>query len=274
MSSVPDVLSRIIRHKTEEVGHRAARIRLDDLKAMAIDLPAPRGFVRALESRIDDGQPGVIAEIKKASPSQGVIREHFAPAEIAASYATAGATCLSVLTDAAFFQGSDDYLKQARSACDLPVLRKDFMIDPYQVWESRAIGADCILLIVAALDDSQLSGLFDLALDLTMDVLVEVHNAEELERALRLPLSSVGVNNRDLKTFHTTLDTTLALLPSIPDGLVVVTESGIHTVDDVALMRQHGVNGFLVGEVCMRADDPGQKLGELFFDVSARAVVS
>lgn len=274
MSSLPDVLTRIIRHKTEEVGHRAARVGVDDLKAMTTDLPAPRGFVHALESRISNGQPAVIAEIKKASPSKGVIRERFAPAEIAASYATAGATCLSVLTDAAFFQGSEDHLRLARSTCDLPVLRKDFIIDPYQVWESRTIGADCILLIVAALDQPQLSGLFDLARDLTLDVLVEVHNAEELERALCLPLSLIGVNNRDLKTFHTTLDTTLELLPSIPEELVVVTESGINTPDDVARMRQRGVHGFLVGEACMRADDPGQKLGELFFDVSARAVVS
>ena len=274
MSSLPDVLAKIIRHKTEEVKHRAGRVRLNDLQAAVRDLPQPREFVRALASRIDNGQSGVIAEIKKASPSKGVIRKHFVPAEIAANYAAAGATCLSVLTDTAFFQGSDDHLGQARSACDLPVLRKDFIVDPYQVWESRAIGADCVLLIVAALDESQLSGMFDLALDLNLDVLVEVHNAAELERALRLPLSLIGVNNRDLKTFHTTLNTTLELLPAIPDDLVVITESGILSIDDVNLMRRHGVNGFLIGEACMRADDPGQKLRELFFDISAHAVVS
>jgi indole-3-glycerol phosphate synthase len=206
----------------------------------------------------------VIAEIKKASPSKGVMRENFVPAEIAVSYEQGGACCLSVLTDIDFFQGSDAYLQQARQACSLPVLRKDFIIDPYQVYEARAIGADCILLIVAVLGDAQLKELANLASSLGMDVLVEVHDAEELARALPLNLPLIGINNRNLRTFETTLETTLSLLPRIPADRIVVTESGIHTPADVARMRAHHVNAFLVGEAFMKAEQPGEKLHELF----------
>jgi indole-3-glycerol phosphate synthase len=210
-------------------------------------------------------QPAIIAEIKKASPSQGVIRDPFDPAQIARSYQSGGATCLSVLTDHDFFQGSEAYLAQAKQACNLPVLRKDFMIDPYQVFEARAIGADCILLIVAALDDAVLGELAQLATQLKLDVLVEVHDAAELQRALQLPLPLIGINNRNLRTFETSLDTTLQLLADIPEDRIVVTESAIHSREDVATMREHGVNAFLVGEAFMRAAEPGEKLQELFY---------
>ncbi|HEV2110803.1 MAG TPA: indole-3-glycerol phosphate synthase TrpC, partial [Gammaproteobacteria bacterium] len=210
------------------------------------------------------GRPAVIAEIKKASPSQGVLREDFDPAAIAGSYAAAGASCLSILTDRQFFQGEAEYLQQGREACALPVLRKDFIIDPWQVYESRLLGADCILLIVKALGDAQLRELAALAADLGMDALLEVHDGEELERALALKPPFVGINNRDLTSFHTDVAVTLGLLPRIPKGCLVVTESGIKTREDVARMRGHGVNGFLVGEAFMRADDPGSKLAELF----------
>ena len=212
----------------------------------------------------DSGDAAVIAEIKKASPSKGVIRPDFDPEQIARSYAAGGATCLSVLTDEAFFQGADHYLKAARRACALPVLRKDFIIDAYQVWEARAIGADCVLLIVAALDDAQLSDLSGLALDLGMDVLVEVHDAGELTRALALPLPLIGINNRDLRSFETRLETTIELLASIPEERIVVTESGIHQPADVHYLRRHGVHAFLVGEAFMRAEDPGARLAQLF----------
>jgi indole-3-glycerol phosphate synthase len=211
-----------------------------------------------------NGQAAVIAEIKKASPSKGVLREDFRPAQIAQSYASGGAACLSVLTDADYFQGHEDYLQQAREACDLPVIRKDFIIDPYQVYEARAINADCILLIVAALEDERMRELSELAHELGMDVLVEVHDAEELQRALKLNIPLMGINNRNLRTFETSLDTTLDLLDSIPDDRIVVTESGIHTAEDVVLMRNNQVNTFLVGEAFMRADEPGEKLSELF----------
>lgn len=263
---VPDILARIVGQKRLEVAQRKRQAGLPDLKAIAASAPQPRPFAEALRSRIERKQPAVIAEVKKASPSRGVMRLNFDPVDIARSYAGAGAACLSVLTDVSFFQGADEYLQQARSACELPVLRKDFMIDPYQIWESRAIGADCILLIVAALDDARLDQFSGLAADLGMDVLIEVHDAAELDRALLLNLPLIGVNNRDLRTFHTTLDTTLGLLPSIPVDRSVITESGIHTRQDVALMRQHGVQGFLVGEACMRVEDPGEKIHELFFD--------
>jgi len=207
----------------------------------------------------------VIAEIKKASPSKGLLREDFHPADIAKSYEEGGAACLSVLTDADFFQGHEDYLKQARAACSLPVIRKDFIIDPYQVYEARAMGADCILLIVAALGDVMLLELSQLADQLGMDVLVEVHDAQELQRALSLPLKLIGINNRNLRSFDTSLQTTIDLLADIGDDRIVVTESGIHSVDDVKLMRDHKVNAFLVGEAFMRADDPGQQLKSLFF---------
>lgn len=259
-----DILARIIRHKAREVTERASRLPLPALRERGAGQAAPRGFLQALESRIRQRQPAVIAEIKKASPSRGVIREDYDPGVIAASYARGGAACLSVLTDEQFFQGADEHLVTARESCELPVLRKDFIIDPYQVWESRAIGADCILLIVAALGDAQLVDLSGLALDLGMDVLVEVHDPQELERALALRIPLIGINNRDLRTFETTLDTTLDLLPGIPEGHVVVTESGIHRREDVLHMQQHGVYGYLVGEAFMRAEDPGAALAELF----------
>lgn len=259
-----DILTRIIRHKAEEISERAQRLPLPALRERCAAQPDPRGFLEALESRIWQRQPAVIAEIKKASPSRGVIREDFDPEAIADSYARGGAACLSVLTDEQFFQGCDENLTRARQRCQLPALRKDFMIDPYQVWESRAIGADCILLIVAALGDAQLVDLSGLALELGMDVLVEVHDRQELERALELKIPLLGINNRDLRTFETTLDTTLELLEDIPEGHVVITESGIHTREDVELMQQRGVYGFLVGEAFMRAAEPGRELARLF----------
>ena len=264
MTDIPDILQKILARKVEEVAACAARVSLSEMQQLAAAADAPRGFVAALERRIAAGQAGVIAEIKKASPSKGVLREHFDPPAIAKSYEAGGAACLSVLTDIDFFQGADDYLQQARAACALPVLRKDFMLDPYQVYEARAIGADCILLIVAALADAQMAELAELAEQLGMDVLVEVHDAEELERALKLPCRMIGINNRNLRTFETRLETTLELLDQLPGDRLVVTESGILVPSDVALMRQHQVNAFLVGEAFMRADDPGQRLSELF----------
>jgi indole-3-glycerol phosphate synthase len=264
MSGVPDILQKILARKAEEVATCAARVPLSAIREQAAVADAPRGFIAALERRIATGQAGVIAEIKKASPSKGVLRVHFDPPAIARSYAEGGATCLSVLTDVDFFQGADEYLRQARAACELPVLRKDFMIDPYQVYEARALGADCILLIVAALADAQMAELAALAAQLGMDVLVEVHDADELERALRLPCRMIGINNRNLRTFELRLETTLDLLKQIPDDRLIVTESGIHTRADVALMRDHNVHAFLVGESFMKADDPGQKLAKLF----------
>ena len=264
MSDTPDILKRILDRKTEEVAERSARLALDELRGRAESALPPRGFVQAIETRIAAGQSAVIAEIKKASPSKGVLREDFQPAAIAADYAAHGAACLSVLTDRDFFQGTDEYLQQARAACNLPVLRKDFMIDPYQVYEARAMGADCILLIVAALGDTRMRELSDLAGQLGLDVLVEVHDAEELHRALALDNRLIGINNRNLRTFEITLQTTLGLLADIPEERIVVTESGIHNPADVALMRQHGVHAFLVGEAFMRAPQPGERLAELF----------
>ena len=262
----PDVLRRIIRHKAREVSERAERTPLRVLGERAEAQAAPRGFAAAIRSRIAGGAPAVIAELKKASPSKGLLREAFDPGDIARDYAAAGASALSVLTDEAFFLGADDHLVTARAASRLPVLRKDFVIDAYQVYEARALGADCILLIVAALGDAQLNELAGLATHLGMDVLVEVHDAVELERAAHLEPSLLGINNRDLRTFETTLDTTLELLDRIPDGRTVITESGIHTRADVARMRAAGVHGFLVGEAFMRAPRPGAKLNHLFFD--------
>jgi indole-3-glycerol phosphate synthase len=264
MSNTPDILKKILGRKADEVADRAARVSLSDIRAQLDVAPASRGFVEAIQSRIQAGHPAVIAEIKKASPSKGLLRADFVPADIARSYELGGATCLSVLTDVDFFQGADDYLREARAACGLPVLRKDFTVDPYQVYEARALGADCILLIVAALEDGQLRDYVDLARELGMDALVEVHDAGELERALTLNTPLVGINNRDLHTFTTSLQTTLDLLVQIPADRIVVTESGIHTPDDVATLRGHGVHAFLVGEAFMRAEDPGQKLAELF----------
>jgi len=259
-----DILQRILARKAEEVAQRRAARPLDELQAMAGGLPPARGFADAIRRRVGAGEPAVIAEVKKASPSKGLIRADFDPAAIARSYEAAGAACLSVLTDIDFFQGSDDYLRQARDACALPVLRKDFIVDPYQVHESRVLGADCILLIVAALEDAALAGMANLAHELGMDVLVEVHDLDELERALQTDAALVGVNNRNLRTFEVSLDTTLALREAVPPDRLLVTESGIATRDDVAAMREAGVGAFLVGESFMREADPGAALRRLF----------
>ncbi|WP_431264832.1 indole-3-glycerol phosphate synthase TrpC [Roseateles chitinivorans] len=260
-----DILDRINAVKREEVAAASARVPLAALRADAESRTEPtRGFVNALRAKIDAGRSGVIAEVKKASPSKGVLREDFRPADIARSYEQHGAACLSVLTDAPHFQGSVEFLKQARAACALPVLRKDFMIDPYQVYEARAMGADCILLIAASLDDGLMAELEDCALGLGLDVLVEVHDGAELERALRLKTTMVGINNRNLKTFEVTLDTTLGLLKNVPADRLLVTESGILGPADVQRMRDAQVNAFLVGEAFMRAPDPGAALSALF----------
>jgi indole-3-glycerol phosphate synthase len=267
MNDTPTILKKIVARKAEEVAEARAGVPLKELEAQLADAPLVRDFVGALQAKLDAGQSAVIAEVKKASPSKGVLRENFDPAAIGRSYAAHGAACLSVLTDRDFFQGAPEYLRQARTASGLPVLRKDFMIDPYQVAEARAMGADCILLIAACLSDLQMDELAAQAKALGMAVLVEVHNADELDRTLALstPLRMVGINNRNLHTFEVSLQTTLNLLPQIPEDRLVVTESGILGPDDVALMRQHGVNAFLVGEAFMRADEPGEKLAELFF---------
>ena len=264
MSKPPDILVKILNRKLEEILERNEITPIRRLSELVETADKPRGFVNALLNKIEVGKPGVIAEIKKASPSKGVMREDFKPAEIAISYADAGAACLSVLTDVDFFQGADEYLQRARNACDLPVIRKDFFIDPYQVFEARVLGADCILLIVAALVDSQMKELSELANHLGMDVLIEVHDEQELERALQLPNKMIGINNRNLRTFETSLDTTLSMLEKIPEDRLIVTESGINTPEHVQLMREHNVNAFLVGEAFMVADDPGAKLKELF----------
>ena len=268
MNDTPTILKKIIARKHEEVAERSARVSIADLKQRIADQQGsasdPRGFADALAASLSSGQPAVIAEIKKASPSKGVIRDPFEPAEIAASYERGGASCLSVLTDVDFFQGADEYLQQARSACSLPVIRKDFIVDPYQIYEARALGADCILLIVAALSDAQLSELTALTHELGMDVLIEVHNAEELERILPLNTRLVGINNRDLHTFDVSLENTFQLLDRIPSDRIIVTESGILTPDDVAAMQARQINAFLIGEAFMRADDPGQQLARFF----------
>ena len=259
-----DILTRIITTKAEEViGAELARP-FAEVEAAARAAPAPRGFERAIRQRIAAGAPAVIAEIKRASPSRGILRDPFDPSAIAASYERAGATCLSVLTDRPFFQGAPEYLVDARKACALPALRKEFIIDEYQVAESRALGADAILLIVAALEDARLATLEACALDYGMDVLVEVHDRAELDRALRLKTSLVGINNRNLRSFAVSLRTTIDLLPSVPVGKLVVTESGILTQGDVASLRRHGVGAFLVGEAFMRSPDPGDALQALF----------
>lgn len=264
--SVPTVLQKILARKAEEIAQLKARTSLAELEALARAADAPRGFARALQTQVARKEAAVIAEVKKASPSKGVIREHFVPAEIARSYALGGATCLSVLTDVDFFQGGNAYLQQARAACQLPVIRKDFLIDPIQVVEARAIGADCILLIVAALDDALMGELAATAKDVGLDVLVEVHDGAELERALKvLDTPLVGVNNRNLHTFEVSLETTLDLLPRIPQDRLVITESGILNRADVELMEINEVRAFLVGEAFMRADEPGQELQRLFF---------
>jgi len=259
-----DILTEIVAHKRTEVAARKARRALAEVEAAARAATPTRGFFKALMRKVDAGLPAVIAECKKASPSKGVIREHFDPAAIAASYERGGAACLSVLTDERFFQGKDADLQAARAACSLPVIRKDFMIDPYQVAEARALGADCILLIVACLEDGQMDELARTAQDFGLDILTEVHDRTELERALRLRTPMIGINNRDLKRFVTDIDTTIGLLKDIPDDRLVVTESGINTIEDIAKLRGQSVNAFLVGEAFMRAEDPGAKLKELF----------
>ena len=265
-SDTPDILVKILNRKREEIAERSAVVSIDDLKTQCIKADSVRGFIRSIENKIQNNQSAVISEIKKASPSKGVLREDFNPADIAKSYADHGAACLSVLTDKDYFQGHEDYLKQARVACDLPVIRKDFIIDPYQVYEARAINADCILLIVAALDDDSLHALFNLAKELGMDVLMEVHDEQEMTRALKTNARLIGVNNRNLRTFETDLNTTVRMLDMVNDNHILVTESGIHTKDDVQLMRDNNVNCFLVGEAFMRAGNPGEKLSELFFN--------
>ncbi len=260
------ILKKILDRKAEEVAERQAKTSLADLEKQIRTADKCRGFTHALTERISHKRPAVIAEIKKASPSKGLIREHFEPAAIAESYAENGAACLSVLTDKDFFQGDEEYLRQARDACRLPVIRKDFMIDPWQVAESRAIGADCILLIVAALEPARMQELAASAREYGMDFLVEVHNRKELDQALLLDADLIGINNRDLHTFKTSITVTYELLPHVPDGAAVITESGIHIREDVEEMLDHGVYGFLVGESFMRAQEPGEKLKELFFN--------
>lgn len=261
---MPDILNRILARKAEEVAERYAKVPLAELVARVADMGDTRGFAAAIEAKIAAGLPAVIAEVKKASPSKGVIRANFDPAAIARSYQAGGAACLSVLTDADFFQGSEAFLQQALGACSLPVLRKDFIIDPYQVYEARAIGADCVLLIVSALDDDALLELAMLAAELDMDVLCEVHDEEELERAMAAPVPLIGVNNRNLRSFETSLDVSLALQDLIEYDRVLVAESGIHTPEDVARLREGGIQAFLVGEAFMRVDDPGSELRRLF----------
>lgn len=262
--STPDILKRILAVKREEVATALAGKALASVRAEAEAQPPARDFVGAIKGKIAAGQSAVIAEIKKASPSKGILREDFRPADIAADYAAHGAACLSVLTDRQFFQGAPAYLQAARAACALPVLRKDFLIDPYQVFEARAMGADAILLIAAALDLPAMREFEAIAASLGLGVLVEVHDGDELEQALQLETPLIGINNRNLRSFEVTLQTTLDLLPRIPSGRIVVTESGILNAGDVELMRRHQVNAFLVGEAFMRAPSPGLALGALF----------
>jgi len=263
-----DILNKIVATKQEEVAAAKKKKPLDAVRADAESRVLTRDFAGALRAKIAAGQAAVIAEVKKASPSKGVLRENFIPADIAQSYADGdgqvSAACLSVLTDRQYFQGSPDYLKQARASCDLPVLRKDFLVDAYQVYEARAMGADAILLIAACLDDAQMAEFEAIARSLDMAVLVEVHDRDELQRALRLKTPLIGVNNRNLRTFEVSIDTTLALLPDLPADRLLVTESGITTRDDVQRLRAAGVHAFLVGEAFMRADEPGLALAQLF----------
>lgn len=264
MYDQPEILGRILRHKAQEVTARSNQVSIAELGRRCESAPSVRPFIDAIRSRLTERQPAVIAEVKKASPSKGVLREHFDPSQIATDYETAGATALSVLTDQTFFQGADEHLQQARAACALPVLRKDFIIDSYQVYETRAIGADCVLLIVAALGDAQLTELTGLARHLDLDILVEVHNVDELERALELNTPLLGINNRDLRSFKTTLTTTLDMLDRIPEDRIVVTESGIHSREDVSTMRERGVHAFLVGEAFMSDPDIGSRFASMF----------
>ncbi|MDY0137158.1 MAG: indole-3-glycerol phosphate synthase TrpC [Thiomicrospira sp.] len=262
--TTPTILNKINARKRAEIEAGLKQVSLEQMQVFAAQAEAPRGFVASMQRKLAAGQSAVIAEIKKASPSKGVLRDPFDPVAIAKSYEQHGAACLSVLTDVDFFQGSVDYLKQARAAVALPVIRKDFIIDVYQVYEARAMAADCILLIAASLSDDKMAELAELAQQLGMDVLIEVHDGEELSRALKIPLPLIGVNNRNLHTFEVSLQTTLDLLAQIPQDRIVVTESGILSADDVALMRKHRVNSFLIGEAFMRAPDPGDALQQLF----------
>ena len=265
MNNTPTILRRIIERKHEEVAERKQKTPLANIQDQLTSASTARGFVKSIRAKLEAGNPAVIAEIKKASPSKGIIREDFQPAEIAASYEAGGAACLSVLTDIDFFQGADQYLVDARNACSLPVIRKDFIVDSYQIYESRALGADCILLIAASLSPDQLMDFNEQAQTIGLDVLVEVHNEEELNHALKLNTTLLGINNRNLHNFEVSLQTTIDLLPIIPENRIVVTESGIHTKEDVKLMRQENVNTFLVGESFMRAENPGNQLEKLFF---------
>lgn len=263
--NTPTILKKILDTKAIEVQQRSIVMPLAEMKARAFDQPEARGFYKAMQAKVDAGLPAVIAEIKKASPSKGVFRDDFDPARIAESYEKAGAACLSILTDKDYFQGSEAFLQQGRNACSIPVIRKDFLVDPYQVYEAKVINADCILLIASSLSDMQLQDFSGIASELGMDVLVEVHNDEELTSALKLDTPLVGINNRDLHTFEVSLENTYNLLERIPADRMVVTESGILSRDDVAAMRAKQVNAFLVGEAFMRAEYPGDKLAELFF---------
>lgn len=265
IDSLPDVLTTILEYKKEWIAHQRRRRPLQEVRARANDGTDTRGFSRAIEAMIERERPAVIAEIKRASPSQGLIREDFKPAEIARSYADNHAACISVLTDVRFFQGDDAHLADARNACGVPVLRKDFIMEPYQIYESRLIGADCVLLIVAMLSDMQLQDLAGLAMELDMDVLIEVHDRPQLQRGLTLETPLIGINNRDLHSFKTDLQTTLDLLSDTFADRIVITESGIHTREQVQLMRANKVHGFLVGEAFMLAPDPGRALTSLFF---------
>jgi indole-3-glycerol phosphate synthase len=263
-SSTSNILNKILDTKREEIRLTSGYRSLSELEVEVQSAPSVRDFEEAIRSKIAAGQSAVIAEVKKASPSKGVIREHFDPIEIAQSYERHGAACLSVLTDRDYFMGAAEYLVAARSATRIPVLRKDFIIDPYQIYEARCMGADCILLIVAALEQSQMENLERVAMQLGMSVLVEAHSREEFERATRLQTTLIGVNNRDLRSFETSLQTTLSLLSDLPTGRILITESGIHRREDVALMRDRGINAFLVGEALMRQQDPGLALKSLF----------
>jgi indole-3-glycerol phosphate synthase len=263
-SDTPTILKNILARKQEEIAERSALVSIPQLIEKAASASAPRGFAKAMADKIARGESAVIAEIKKASPSKGVIRENFDPAAIATSYEQGGAACLSVLTDVDFFQGADEYLQLARNASSLPVIRKDFIVDEYQIYEARAMGADCILLIVSALEKEQLTQLHEVALSLGMDVLIEVHDEAELDIALTFDNPMVGINNRNLHTFEVSLENTYKLLNKIPANKVVITESGIHAREDVAAMRAQNVHAFLVGEAFMRHDEPGEKLSEMF----------
>ena len=263
-SDTPTILKKILARKQQEIVERSSVTPVAQLLEQAALVSAPRGFAAALDAKLAVGQSAVIAEIKKASPSKGVIRQDFDPAAIARSYAQGGAACLSVLTDVDFFQGADRYLTMARTACDLPVIRKDFIVDPYQIYEARAMGADCILLIVSALNEEQLFQLHEVAITMGMDVLIEVHDAAELSTALKLDNPMVGINNRNLHSFDVSLDNTFKLLEQMPSDKIVITESGIHHREDVVAMRENNVNAFLVGEAFMRSDEPGERLRDLF----------